>query len=214
MIINLELVTGDVRRIGQLDFLLMGHKNPLRDEICRETGSQFKTVKSESWLFPHHYEVLNAPDYQWRKVAAVKFRANGKISETQFVRISSPITAALKASHIQTMGIVPPTWRNPGYCALGVIYALWVIGYAAVSAARSPYPDLMGEPFPDPSHVTFKVIAQTGIEHLEAVLKDDCHLMWGFIQQLCQQKKDELFAPDYKTLRKIPVKFNVKNLVV
>lgn len=61
------------------------------------------------------------------KVAAIKFRSNGKLNKNQFVRISSALTTALKQPHIKTIGILPPTWRNPSYCALGVIYLLLIL---------------------------------------------------------------------------------------
>ena len=208
MNLNIELINGDVNRLGELDFLLIGHKNPLREKICRETDSTFRRVDSESWLFPHRYELLEDPSYKWKTVAAIKFRANGKISETQFVRISSPIATSLKRSHTQSIGILPPTWHNPSYCALGVIYSLWIIGHAAASGARSPYPDVMRELFPSPSNVTFKIISQTGTEYFEEVLKDDCNLMRNFVKRLCKQQKDTPFVSTYKQLRKIPVTFN------
>jgi hypothetical protein len=209
MILNVELITGDVNGVDGIDFLMIGHKNPLRDKICREANTAFKSVDSESWMFPHKYELLEAPSYKWKQVAAIKFRANGKISETQFVRISSPVATALKQPQIKSIGILPPTWHNPRYCALGIIYSLWVIGYGAASGARSYYPDLMSELFPSPSNVIFKIVSQTGTEYFEEVLKDNCNLMWEFVQQLCKQRKDDpLFSP-YKHWKKIPVNFNV-----
>ncbi|NER78477.1 MAG: hypothetical protein F6K42_02650 [Leptolyngbya sp. SIO1D8] len=214
MNLNVELVTGDVNAIESIDFLLIGHKNPLREQICRETNSFFKSVESESWMFPHQYALLEAPSYKWKQVAAIKFRANGKISETQFVRISSPIATALKQAQIDSIGILPPTWRNPKYCALGVIYSLWIIGYAAASSARSPYPDVMNELFPSPENVNFKIISQTGTEYFEEVLKNDCDLMWKFIKELCKQRKDDLWSYPYKYWKKNPVTFNVSKSMV
>jgi len=181
MNLNIELISGDVNQVGGIDFLLIGHKNPLREQIRRETDASFKIMDSESWMFPHQYELLEAPVYKWKQVAAIKFRANGKISETQFVRISSPITTALKQPSIESIGILPPTWRNPRYCALGVIYSLWIIGYAHVSSkglVRKLF-------FPSPAHAQFKIISQTGTEYFEEVLKDDCHLLWKFVRELC-----------------------------
>lgn len=214
MNLNVELVTGDVNRVDSIDFLLIGHKNPLREQICRETDSLFKIVDSESWMFPHKYELLEAPFYKWKQVAAIKFRANGKICETQFARISSPITTALKQSQIKSIGILPPTWHNPKYCALGVIYSLWLIGYAAASGARSYYPDVMIELFPNPANVKFKIISQTGTEHFQEVLKNDCDLMWKFVKKLCKQRKDDPLIPPYKHLRKITVDFNISQRLV
>ncbi|HEY9878518.1 MAG TPA: hypothetical protein V6D29_08680 [Leptolyngbyaceae cyanobacterium] len=209
MKLRVELVTGDVNQLGELDFLLIGHKNPLREQVCRETNSVFKKMDSESWLFPHQYELLETPSYKWKRVAAIKFRSNGRISETQFVRISSPISTALKQPHTESVGILPPTWRNPQYCALGVIYSLWVIGYAAASGARSSYPDVMSQLYPNPSGVTFKVISQTGTEYFTEVLQNDCMLMWDFVRKLCKTQKDSFFGFSYKLLRKIPVTFDI-----
>lgn len=109
MDLNVELITGDVNLLGDLDFLLIGHKNRLRQQIYRDTKSSVRSVNSESWMFPHEYELLEAPSYKWEKVVAIKFRANGRISETQFVRISSPISMALKQPGIESIGILPPT---------------------------------------------------------------------------------------------------------
>jgi hypothetical protein len=213
MNLQLELITGDVNQIGDLDFLLLGHRNPLRRQICEETSSVFQPIESESWSHPHQYEFLEAPSYKWKKVAAIKFRANGKISETQFVRISSPIKTALKQPDVRNVGILPPTWHNPSYCALGIIYSLWLLGYAAASGARSSCPGVMKELFPSPANVRFKIISQTGTEHFENVLKDDCDLMWKFFKQL---PKGELSWTDYsyKSYGKIPVRFEVTKIQV
>ena len=100
MNLQVELITGDVTRLGELDFLSIGHKNPLRECICRESETTFNIVNSESWMFPHQYELLESPSFKWKKTAAIKFRSNGKISETQFVRISSPICTVLKQPSI------------------------------------------------------------------------------------------------------------------
>ena len=96
MHLQLELITGNANHIGNLDFLLLGHKNPLRGQICEEADSVFQPIDSESWSHPHQYEVLEAPSYKWKKVVAIKFRSNGKTNESQFVKISSPINTALK----------------------------------------------------------------------------------------------------------------------
>ncbi|MBZ8182842.1 hypothetical protein [Oscillatoria salina] len=214
MNLNVELITGDVNKVDGIDFLLIGHKNPLREQICRETGSLFKAVDSETWMFPHKYELLEVSSYKWKQVAAIKFRANGKIGETQFVRISSPIATALKKPQIESIGILPPTWRNPEYCALGVIYSLWIIGYAAASGARSSYPDLMNELFPNPANVKFQIISQTGTEYFEEILKNDCDLMWKFVRRLCKQRKDNLYAIPKSTEKKIPVIFNISKSLI
>lgn len=210
MNLNIELITGDVDRVGGIDFLLIGHKNALRDRICRETDACFKIMDSESWMFPHQYELLEAPFYKWKQVAAIKFRANGKISETQFVRISSPITTALKQPQIKSIGILPPTWRNPHYCALGVIYSLWIIGYAHVSS-KGLIRKLF---FPSPAHAQFKIISQTGTEYFEEVLKDDCQLMWQFLKELCEQRKDDYLFYSYKRFQRINVTFNVSKISI
>ena len=205
MNLNIELISGDVNQVSGIDFLLIGHKNPLREQILRETDASFKIMDSESWMFRHQYELLEAPVYKWKQVAAIKFRANGKISETQFARISSPITTALKQPLIESIGILPPTWRNPRYCALGVIYSLWIIGYAHVSSkgfVRKLF-------FPSPAHVQFKIISQTGIEYFEEVLQDDCHLLWKFIKELCEQRKDDYLFDSYKQFKRRNVTFNV-----
>ena len=118
MNLNIELINGDVNQVSGIDFLLIGHKNPLREQILRETNVSFKIMDSQSLMFPHQYELLQAPVYKWKQVAAIKFRANDKISETQFARISIPITAALKQPSLKSIGILPPTWRNPSYCCL------------------------------------------------------------------------------------------------
>ncbi len=213
MNLHLELITGDVNQIGNLDFLLLGHKNPLRRQICEEADSVFQFIGSESWLHPHQYDFLEAPSYKWKKVAAIKFRANGKICETQFVRISSPISTALKQPDIESIGILPPTWRNPNYCALGIIYSLWLLGYASASGARSHFPDVMKELFPSPANVKFKIISQAGTEHFENVLKDDCDVMWKFFKKLL---KEELSwtGSSYKSYRKVPVRFEVTKIQV
>lgn len=215
MILKLELITGDINQIGNLDFLLLGHKNPLRDQICRETDSDFEIIDSESSWFPHQYEFLDVLSYKWKKVAAIKFRANGRISETQFVRISSPIHTALKQQGIRSVGILPPTWRNPSYCSLGIIYSLWINAYAYESGARSSYSEILRELYPSPAEVTFKIVSRTGIEHFEDVLKDDCDLMWKFVKKfLKQQKKNSpwLYYYPYKKCRKIPVSFDVTRI--
>lgn len=210
MDLNVELLTGDVNSIEKLDFLLIGHKNPLYKQICRETNASFMSVNSESYVFPHQYELLKAPSYKWKQIAAIKFRANGKISDTQFIRISIPIVTALKQEPINSIGIMPPTWRNPEYCALGVIYALWMIGHAAASGGRSYYSGVMNKRFRSPRNVKFTIISQTGIEYFEEVLKNDCDLMWKFIQELCKQRKDYPLFSAYKYWRKYSVNFNVE----
>ncbi len=213
MNIQLELITGDVNQIGDLDFLLLGHKNPLRQQICEETNCLFKPMDSESGSHPHQYEFLEAPAYKWRKIAAIKFRANGKISETQFVRISSPISAALKQPDIRSIGILPPTWRNPSYCALGIIYSLWLQGYAFASGARGPFPDVMKEIYPSPANVKFKIISRTGTEHFENVLRNDCDVMWKFFKKLLKQELSQT-GYSYKSYRKVSVRFEVAKVQV
>lgn len=208
MNLNIELVSGDINEVGELDFLLLGHNNPLLEQITRETHTSFKSIDSASWMFPHQYQLLDAPGYKWKQVAAIKFRANGKIRETQFARISSPITTALKQPQVKLIGILPPTWRNPSYCALGVIYSLWIIGYASASSTR-----LMRELFfPNPSSATFKIISQTGTEYFEDVLKEDCQVMWEFVNELCQKRKDDPLFCSYKNLKKHRVTFNVSQV--
>jgi hypothetical protein len=213
MNLQLELITGDVNQIGDLDFLLLGHKNPLRRRICEETSSVFQPIDSESWSYPHQYEFLEEPSYKWKRVAAIKFRSNGKISETQFVRISSPISTALKQPDIRSIGILPPTWHNPSYCALGIIYSLWLLGYVSASGARSPYPEVMKELFPSPAKVKFKIISQTGTEDFENVLKNDCDVMWKFFKQL-QKKELSWTGCSYKSYRKVLVRFEVTKMDV
>jgi len=213
MKLNVELITGDVNKVDGIDFLLIGHKNPLREQICKETGSFFKGVDSESWFFPHKYELLEVPSYKWKQVAAIKFRANGKIDETQFARISSPICTALKKPQIESIGILPPTWRNPEYCALGVIYSLWIVGYAAASAANWSYPG-MSELFPNPANRKFKIISQTGREYFEEVLKNDCDLMWKFVERLCKQRKNHLVRIPKNTVKKNTVIFNISKSLI
>lgn len=214
MNLNVELITGDVNKVDGIDFLLIGHKNPLREQIRKETGSFFKTVDSESWIFPHQYELLTVPSYKWKQVAAIKFRANGKIDETQFARISSPITTALRKPQMKSIGILPPTWRNPEYCALGVIYSLWIVGYAVTSAANWSGPDLASELFPNPTNKKFKIISQTGTEYFEEVLKNDCDLMWKFVERLGQQRKDDLFGIPTITIKKNTVIFNISKILI
>ena len=183
----------------------------MRERICQESNATFNMVNSESWAFPHQYELLESPSYKWEKTAAIKFRSNGKISETQFTRISSPISTALKQPSIRSIGIVPPTWHNPQYCALGVIYSLWIIGYAAASNETSDYPEIMKDLFPSPENTTFKIISQSGIEHFEEVLKDDCSLMWDFVRNICSQ--DDLLYT-YEEWRELPVIFKVKKYMI
>ena len=211
MDLQVELISGDVTRLGELDFLLIGHKNPLRADICRESAATFNSVDSESWMYPHQYELLESPSYKWKKTAAIKFRSNGEISETQFVRISSPISTALKQPSIRSIGILPPTWHNPQNCALGVIYSLWIIGYAAASNARSPYPEIMKDFCPNPANTTFKIVSQSGIEYFEEVLKDDCSLMWDFVRNMCSQN-DSLHS--YRKWREVPVTFKIEKYMI
>ena len=211
MNLNIELMTGDVNQVDRIDFLLIGHKNPLREQICQETASLFQSVDSESLMFPHKYELLESFSYKWKQVAAIKFRANGKISETQFVRIISPIATALKQPQVEYIGILPPTWRNPQYCAIGVVYSLWCIGYAAASSEKF---SVMRELFPDPTNAKFKIISEMGTEYFEAVLKDNCDLMWDFINKLCERQKDDFMFYSYKQLKKIPVTFNVSKISI
>lgn len=73
MNLNVELITGDINQVGDLNFLLIGHKNLLREQICRETNSAFESTNSESWFFPHQYELLEAPFYKWKRIVAIKF---------------------------------------------------------------------------------------------------------------------------------------------
>ncbi|MGB8703230.1 MAG: hypothetical protein WCD18_27755 [Thermosynechococcaceae cyanobacterium] len=75
MNLQLELIAGDVNRIGDLDFLLLGHKNPLRKQICEETDSVFKPIDSESWSHPHQYEFLEEPSYKWKRVGNMSITA-------------------------------------------------------------------------------------------------------------------------------------------
>lgn len=215
MNLDIELITGDINQLDKLDFLLIGHKNPLYEQICRETNFSFKEVYCKSWMFPHQYKLLEVPFYKWKQVAAIKFRANGKISETQFVRISCPIETAVKQPQIESIGILPPTWRNPEYCALGVIYSLWIIGYGAAFYLQSSYSNEMREFFPDPTNKKFKIISQTGTEYFEAVLENNGDLMWKFIKKLCKQRKNDpwLYYP-YRKFKEIPVSFNVSKKLI
>lgn len=208
MILNVELVTGDVNKIKDLNFLLIGHKNPLRKEICRETNSVFKLIDSEPSDFPHQYELLEDLSYKWKSIAAIKFRSNRKLSRTQIFRIKSPITTALKAD-TQIVGILPPTWRNPDYSALGIVYSLWSIACAYQTASESNLPnDMVVKLFPDPSNVKFEIISVTGIEYFEQVLRNDCELMWNFIQKLYAQEKKIAI---YELIKENYIKFNVTN---
>ena len=50
MEIKLELITGDVNQIDDLDFLIMGHKNHLRDRILKETDSKFYVLEDDCKL--------------------------------------------------------------------------------------------------------------------------------------------------------------------
>ncbi len=213
MNLDIELITGDINQVGNLDFLLLGHKNPLREKICRETNSTFQNIDSESGWFPHHYELLANPSYKWKRVAAIKFRSNGKLNETQFSRISSALTTALKQSNVKFIGILPPTWRNPNYCALGVIYSLWLIGYASANFTKSFYPyitsDIIRQVYPNPTNVKFKIVSYTGIEHFEEVLQNDCTIMWDFLKTICKKQQNNPFKFSYKQLRNIPIIFNI-----
>jgi hypothetical protein len=218
MNLSIELITGNVNQVNELDFLLVGHKNPLREQICRETDSTFKVINSDNWFSPHQYKILEAPSYKWKKVAAIKFRSNGKLSGTQFAKISSPISTALKQPYIQSIGILPPTtWRNPSYCALGVIYSLWTIGcVATASRVRPRFPDLIDEIFPSPSNKTFKIISRTGTDDFEEILKNDFKVMWDFFDQLCERQKDNplISQSELKRLRIIPVEFNFTKIKI
>ena len=118
-------------------------------------------------MYPHKYELLQAPAYKWKRVAAVKFRPNGKVNETQFARISEPIGTALKQSRIRSVGILPPTWRNPSYCALGIIHSLWTIGYAAEVLPKTALRDTAGKLVYNAANTQFKIISDTGTEYFE-----------------------------------------------
>ncbi|HBQ97531.1 MULTISPECIES: hypothetical protein [unclassified Roseofilum] len=59
MNLNIELVSGDINEVGELDFLLLGYKNPLLEQIARETHASFKSIESASWMFPHHFTNRN-----------------------------------------------------------------------------------------------------------------------------------------------------------
>lgn len=210
MNIKVELITGDVNEIEQLDFMLIGHKNPLRQQICIESGACFIEKESESWMYPHTYELLQAPAYKWKQVAAIKFRPNGKVNETQFSRISNPIGTALEESYVGSVGILPPTWRNPSYCALGVIHSLLIIGCAAKILPKTGLGQAAGYVAYNAANTQFKIISDTGTEYFEEVLKDDCLLLWSFIRRYCKKRKDDfLLADSYKQLRRCGVTFDV-----
>lgn len=216
--IKLELITGDVNQINDLDFLIVGHKNHLRDRILKETGSKFDILEAKSLLYSNQYELLEAPLYKCKRVAAINFRPNsgGKLSETQFAKISRVINVALRSFNAQSVGILPPTWRNPRYCALGVIYSLWMTAYANQSNTMSPYGYILQEFYPNPANTNFKIISQTGTEHFEEVLQDDCRLMWDFIKAFCKQQNDRTLwnAPQYETLLRYPVTFDISKIVI
>lgn len=211
MNLDIELITGDINQVESLDFLLLGYKNPLREKICKQTNSVFQSIDNEGWSFPHQYELLTHPSYKWKKVAAIKFRSNGKVHETQFARISSPLSTAIKQPNVKSIGILPPTWRNPSYCALGVIYSLWLIGY--VHACSINYRHITSETikqlYPNPSGVKFKIVTLNGIEHFEKVMQNDYEIMWDFLKQLGNKQQNNLFKFSYKRLRKTLVIFNV-----
>ena len=218
MEIKLELITGDVNQVNDLDFLILGHKNNLRDRVLKETGSKFEIRNAKSIFYSNQYELLEAPLYKWKRVAAINFRSNSgrKLSETQFSKISRVIGVALRSFDAQSVGILPPTWRNPPYCALGVIYSLWITAYANQSNAAAPYGDILQEFYPNPASINFKIISQTGTEYFEEVLQDDCKLMWDFIKAFCKQQNDSNAwgAPHYQTLLRYPVTFNISKIVI
>ncbi|WP_310488825.1 hypothetical protein [Chamaesiphon sp. VAR_69_metabat_338] len=219
MEIKLELITGDVNQVGDLDFLLMGHKNHLRDRILKETDSKFDVLEAKSWLYSNQYELLEAPEYKWKRIAAINFRPNSgrSLSETQFSKISRVISVALKSFNAQSIGILPPTWRNPRYCALGVIYSLWITAYSNQANAVAPY-NILQELYPSPASTNFKIISLTGTEYFEEVLQDDCKLMWNFIKAFCKQQNANNAAwfssPQYKQFKKYPVTFNISKEVI
>ncbi len=219
MEIQLELITGDVNRVDDLDFLLMGHKNHLRDRILKETGSKFNVLEAESLMSSNQYELLEAPAYKWKQIAAINFRPNsgGRLSETQFSKISRVIGVALKSFNSQSIGILPPTWRNPRYCALGVIYAIWITAYSNQANSTAPY-TILQEFYPSPASTNFKIISLTGTEYFEEVLQDDCKLMWDFIKAFCNQQYANNAAwfssSEYKQFKKYPVTFSISKKVI
>lgn len=203
MNLNVELIAGDVNQVRPLDFLLMGHKNPLREQICKETQAAFELVYHQGMLSSHLYELLEAPSYRWRRIAAVKFRSNNKLSETQFSRISAPLVTVLENyDDVKSVGILPPSWRNPQYCALGVVYSLWLLGYAEQTSKSVEFSST-------PSSIGYRVISNSGIYDFEKVLEDDCKLMWDFIRKLCKAHREDILMPSYRQLRKVPIHFIV-----
>ncbi|GAB4525249.1 MAG: hypothetical protein Tsb0014_04430 [Pleurocapsa sp.] len=153
--------------------------------------------------------MLETPDYKWKTIAAIKFRANNKVSETQFARISNALSIAIKNFDAKNIGILPPTWRNPQYCALGVIYAIWLMGYSGEFISKSSYPEVAATYYPNPQNVIFKIISQTGTGYFEEVLENDCQIMWSFLKKLNNKNKDNFLSFDYQELKKMRIQFNV-----
>jgi hypothetical protein len=62
--------TVPLHRLAQI----MGHKNPLRQQICEETNCLFKPIDSESCSHPHQYEFLEAPEKFLSDLKLPRFR--------------------------------------------------------------------------------------------------------------------------------------------
>ena len=143
---------------------------------------------------------MEALNYKWKRIAAVKFRANSKINEAQFARISSVVAVALKNFQTKSIGILPVTWKNPEYC-VGTIYAIWLMGYAGECIEKSPYPN--------PKNATLKVISQTGTKYFEEILRNVCQKMWDFWKKLGDKNKDDWLTYSFQELKNSNVEFNL-----
>jgi len=177
MVIKLELVTGDIEKLGELDYVIMGQKNPLMQKVCTETGGEFQAMPSESFLYPSPWKLLSAPYYIWKYVACVNVRRK-RYPESQYSRISEALAYAVKQTDARTIAMLPVSWREPDYVAVGMIYALWCVGFAATGVFKQEYRRCHLQ------ERQFLIVSADGVEPFERVLENDCRLLWQYIRKV------------------------------
>ncbi len=177
MLIKLELVTGDIQQLGELDYVIMGQKNPLRQKVCAETGGGFQAMPSESFLYPSSWKLLAAPNYRWKHIACVSLRRK-RYPESQYSRISEALAYGVKHTNARTIAMLPLSWREPDDVAVGMIYALWCVGLAATGVFKDEYRRC---------HLQdrqFLIVSADSVEPFERVLANDCRLLWQYIRKV------------------------------
>ena len=175
MIIHVKLVTGDIEEMGAFDYVVMGHKNPLRPKICAETGQTFKKMSSKSAIYPHSsWDLLCAEQYKWKHVACVNVRYK-RYPESQYSRISEAIAYGLRTINAESIAILPIRWRYPEYISIGIFYALWCQGFAACLNKRQ-YPRL--------DHRNFVIISKDGVDAYKNVVTQDFRALWQYIRKI------------------------------